>query len=128
MKHQLPYCEIEQLSENVFEITPKEGTIVDRNNLDDLHCFWNKLRSKPFGLLVNCENQFSRSFEGSRDMGKHPLTKKIAFLCSEDDRHSKRQLDLTQQIKKMDGHFWNHKVFSDRNEAIEWLTPQQVMS
>ena len=113
MKHHLPYCEIEQLSENIFEITPKEGTIVDQNNLDDLQSFWNKLRNKSFRLLVNCENQFSRSFEGSRDMGKNFLQHKTAFLINTDDDHSKEQLSLTQQIKQKTGHFLNHKLFYD---------------
>ena len=122
MKHQLSYCEVEQLSDNIFEKTPKEGVVVDKNCLDECWSFWNNLTKKPFGLLVNWKNQFSFSFEGSRDIGKYSLIQKTAILINESDHHSKKQLSLALQVKKMNGHYYNHKVFTDREEAINWLS------
>jgi hypothetical protein len=122
MKYQLSYAEIEQLSENIFEKIPKKEVVVDRNCLEESWDLWNKLRDEPFRLLINCKNRHRFSYEGSRDLGKHSLLQKTAILCDDEDYESKRQLQLTLQIKKMSAHFWNHKVFTDREEAINWLT------
>jgi hypothetical protein len=122
MKYQLSNCEIKQLSENVFEATPKKGIVVDKNCAEQCYKLWNDIRNKPFGLLVNCRNLFSRSFEGARDMGKHPLQQQTALLIKEDDYHHSTQLRLALQIKEMSGYLWNHKVFTDKAEAIEWLS------
>ena len=122
MKYQLSKAVIEQLSSNILEITPMEGIVVDKNYLDECWKFYDEQREKPFGLLINLKNQHSCSFEGSRDTGTHPLIKKTAFLCKKDDFRSKKHLSLLMQVKEMTGHFWNPKIFSDRNEAIEWLS------
>ena len=122
MKYQLSYGEIEQLADNIFEITPKKGIIVYKNIIDEGRDFWNNLRDNPFGLLINCKNKFSRSFEGSRDMGKYPLQQKTAFLFGKDDTESTKQLETTLEIKQMSGVFFYHKVFSDRDEAVKWLS------
>ncbi len=122
MKYQLSKCVVEQISDNIFELIPDKGVVADKNYLDECWNLWDDLRDKPFGLLINLKNPYIRSFEGSRDMGKHPLTEKIAFFCSEDDHRSKNQLKLTEQIKISTGHLWNYQFFSDRDKAIEWLS------
>jgi len=122
MKHQLSFCEIEQISENIFEKIPKEDAVVDKNCLEESWTLWDKLRVEPFSLLLNCKNQYRYSYEGSRDLGKHSLLQKIAILCNDEDYESKRQLQLMLQIKKMSAHYWNHKIFSDRKKAIKWLS------
>jgi len=122
MKYQLSFCEIEQLSDNVFETVVKEGIVLDKNCSDEVCNFWNNLRDKPFGLLVNCKNKYSRSFEGSLEVGKHPLQQKTTYFCNADDRYSKEQLKTTLQIIKMTKHSANHKIFSDRDNAINWLS------
>ncbi len=121
-KHQLSFCEIEQLSENVFELIPKKGITVDKNVIDEAKDFWNKLRDRPFGLLINCKNQFTRLFVGSLDMGKTPIQPKTALVFAKKDARSAQQLKTTLEIKATTGHFFHHKVFTDREEALEWLS------
>ena len=121
MKYQLSFCEIEQLSENIFEVVVKEGTMLDKKCADEVWTFWNDLRDESFGLLVNCKNKYTRSFEGSLEVGKHPLQQKTAYFCNADDHYSKEQLEITLQIIEMTDHSGNHKVFTDRAEAIIWL-------
>ena len=122
MKYQLSNCMIKQLSKNVFEIIPKEGIVVDKECVGECWKLWDDKREEPFGLLINCKNHFSQSFEGSRDMAKHPLIQKTVFLCAEEDDHSKKQLSLLLQIKEMSGHYWSHKIFTDRIQALKWLS------
>ncbi len=121
-KYELTNCRIEQLSENVFEATPQEGIVVDRICVDECETLWNEIRDNPFGLLINCKNTFSLSFEGSRDVGQHPFQQKTAILCNGYADGSEKKLRLTQQIKEMAGVFCNLKVFIGRDEAIKWLS------
>ncbi len=122
MKYKLTNCDIEQLSENVFEASPKEGIVIDRICLDECATIWNEKRDNPFGLLINCKNSFSFSFEGARDAGQHPLQQKTAFLCNDNADKLEMKLRWTQQVKEMSGIFCNLRAFADREEAIKWLS------
>lgn len=122
MKYELSHCEIEQVSENVFEGTPKVGIVVDKECVDECWKHWEKTRQEQFGLLINCKNKFSFSFEGAKDAFNHPLQLKTAIFCDENDYQSQNNLRFILQVKEMTLYCWNHKLFYDRNEAIEWLS------
>jgi len=121
MKYQLSYCDIERLSDNILEVTPKKGIVVNQNTLNEYWALLDEIQNKPFGLLINRKNTYFRSFVGSMEIGKHPLQKRTAILYS-NNKELERQLRKTQEIKKMSGHHWIHKVFTDRDEAIKWLS------
>ncbi|MGB5992742.1 MAG: hypothetical protein WBG61_10500, partial [Desulfobacterales bacterium] len=59
IKYNLSFCEIEQLSDNVFEVTINEGAIIDEKCAEEARIFWHDLRKEPYGLLVNNKNRFS---------------------------------------------------------------------
>ena len=120
MKHQLSFCEIEQLSSNVFEIISKNGIIFDENCTNEISIFWHYSRNKPFGLLINCQNQNSRPFEASREIGKHPLQQKTAILLNYADLENK--MEISAEIKKLIEDYTQHQFFSDRDKAIKWLS------
>ena len=120
MKHHLSFCNIEQLSHNVFETVAKKNTVIDKNCANESWIFWHHLRDKPFGLLVNCQNLYSHSFEGSREIGKHPLQQKTAILLNNNEL--KTELETTIEIKQSTGDDTPHQFFTDRNEAIKWLS------
>ena len=119
MKYQLSFCEIEQLSDNIFEVTINAGAIIDEKCAEDSEIFWHDLRTEPYGLLVNNKNRFSYSFMGSKKIGEHSLERKTAVLV--DDPISKGQMATVLDLKKMFGNATNRKVFHNRNEAIQWL-------
>ena len=120
MKYQLSFCEIEQLSDNVFETTPKKGIVLDKKCVDEVWSHWDKIRDKPFGLLVNYKNTYTHSPEGARYVGKHPLQRKTAILCT--DPELIKEIQKVVKIKKMHGSYIYHQVFSDRDEALKWLS------
>jgi len=119
MKYKLSFCEIEQLSDNIFEVTIKEVVIIDEKCAEEAQIFWHNLRKEPYGLLVNNKNRFSYSFMGAQKIGDHPLEQKTAVLI--DDKISKNQMSTVIELKKMAGNAENRKVFQDRDEAIKWL-------
>ena len=122
MKYQLSNCEIEQLSDSIFEATPKENIVVDQKCLDECWKHWDDSQKEPFGLLINCKNCFSFSFEGAKGIGEHPFQQKTAILCDKNDFESRKYFRLVLQIKEMSSHSMNHKLFYDREEAIKWLS------
>ena len=119
MKYKLSFCEIEQLSDNIFEVTINEGAIIDEKCAEEGRIFWHDLRKEPYGLLVNNKNRFSYSFMGSQKIGEHPLERKTAVLV--DDPTSKNQMSMVMDLKKIVGNVENKKVYQDRTEAIKWL-------
>lgn len=82
MKYTLSFCDIIQIADNIFETIDREGITIDKECADDAWKFWDGLRKKPFGLLVNCKNSYSFSFEGAREIGTHPLQKNTAILVN----------------------------------------------
>ena len=119
MKYKLSFCEIEQLSDNIFEVTINEGVTIDEQCAEEAQIFWHDLRKEPYGLFVNNKNRFSYSFMGAQKIGDHPLERKTAVLI--DDKLSKNQMSTVMELKKMTGNVENRKIFQDRDEAIKWL-------
>ena len=119
MKYTLSFCEIEPLSDNIFEVTINAGAVIDEKCSEESEIFWKGLRTEPYGLLVNNKNRFSYSFVGSQKIGEHSLERKTAVLVN--DPISKRQISTVLDLKNMVGNTENRKVFQDRDEAIKWL-------
>ena len=119
MGYQLSFCEIEQLSDNTFEVTTAEGAVIDDKCAKEANDFWQKIRKEPFSLLVNTKNSFSFSFTGSIEIGKNPLRKKTAILLSNKKR--KGEVAMTLELKKTENYSEKTRCFHDRAEAIEWL-------
>jgi len=119
MKYKLSFCEIEQLSDNIFEVTINEGVIIDEVFALEAEKFWHALIKKPYRLLVNNNNNFSYSFMGSQKIGEHLLEEKTAVLI--DDPITEEQLKIVLDLKKMSGNAANRMIFHDRDEAIKWL-------
>ena len=120
MKYKLSFCEIEQLSDNIYEVTINEGAVINENCAKEAERFWHDLRKTPYDLLVNNKNCFSYSFMGARKIGSHPLERKTAVLI-DDERPKKEEMSMVINLKKMEENVENRKVFHDRDEAIEWL-------
>ena len=60
---------MEQLSDNIFEVTINEGATIDEKCAEEARIFWHDLRKEPYGILVNNKNQFSYSFMGAQKIG-----------------------------------------------------------
>ena len=120
MIHQLSFCKIEQLSNNIFEVTTAEGTVIDDKCAKEANNFWLKLREEPFGLLVNTNNSFSFSFSGSIEIAKNPLRKKTAILLS--NKKTIAEVGVTTDLKNTANFPEETRSFQNRNEAIKWLS------
>ena len=120
MNHQLSCCEIEQLSENVFEKIPKPDIVIDRNCANESWIFWHHLRKAPFGLLVNFDDPYYHTSLGSREILTHPLQQKTAILLN----NAELETEFKKIVKKKEvaGDYTHYKIFTDRDNAIDWLS------
>jgi len=119
MKYKLSFCEIEQLSDEIFEVTVNEGAVIDEKCAEEGRIFWHDLRTEPYRLLVNNKNRFSYSFLGAQKIGAHSLEQKTAVLIG--DEISEGQMSTVMTLKKMTEDTENKRVFQERDEAIKWL-------
>ena len=119
MKYKLSFCEIEQLADNIFEVTIDGGAIIDEKCALEAQKFWHELRQEPYRLLVNNKNCFSYSFMGAQKIGEHSLEQKTAILV--DDPNTEEKMETVRNLKEMAGHWYNRQIFHDRNEALKWL-------
>lgn len=119
MKYKLSFCEIEQLSANIFEVTINDGATIDEKCAEEAEIFWKNLRKEPYGLLVNNKNRFSYSFMGAQRIGEHPLERKTAILIN--SPLSENQISTVMDLKQIGGTVHSKSVFRDREEAIKWL-------
>jgi hypothetical protein len=118
MKYSLSFCEIIQLSKNIFEAIENEDVVIDGQCALESWNFWNQLRIEPFGLLVHC-SELPLSFLGAQKIGDHPLQKKTALLLKKASQEKK--IDQAMDIKEVIGTPIRHKVFYDREKALKWL-------
>ena len=119
MKYRLSFCEIEQLSDDIFEVSINEGAVIDENSAEEARDFWHELRTEPYRLLVNNKNKFSYSFLGAQRIGEHSLEERTAVIVDESALNIYKSTVL--RLKKMAGNPENRRVFGDRDAAIKWL-------
>ncbi len=116
MKYSLSFCDITQITDNIFEVFENENVTIDKECTDESRKFWDELRTEPFNLLVHC-SEIPLSFPGAQEIARHPLHQKIA-LCIHNPRQEQK---LEVVMDKMIGRPLQHKVFNDREKAMEWL-------
>lgn len=119
MKYKLSFCEIEQLSDDIFEVTINEGAVIDEKCAEEGRIFWHDLRKEPYRLLVNNKNRFSYSFMGAQRIGAHSLEQKTAVLIG--DKIPEDQMSAVMNIKRMTEDMEHRRVFEERDDAIKWL-------
>ena len=119
MSWKLSFCEIEQLSDNIFEVTVNEGHVIDEKCAEEARLFWHNLRKEPYNLLVNNKNSFSYSFIGMQEIASQFLERKTAILL--DEEILIKEMSMVANLEKMLENVENRKVFQDRTEAMKWL-------
>jgi len=98
MNYSLSFCEITQLSENIFEAVENEDVVIDGQCVMEAWNFWNQLRTEPFGLLVIC-SELPLSFLGAQKIGDHPLQQKTALLLNKVSQE--RKLPMQWILRKL---------------------------
>ncbi|MCF8057044.1 MAG: hypothetical protein K9K37_10445 [Desulfocapsa sp.] len=118
MKYSLSFCNITQITDNIFEVFENKNVTIDKECADESWKFWDELRTEPFSLLVHC-SEIPLSFQGAQEIGRHPLHQKVALFI--DTPGQEQKLEVVMDVKKMIGTPLRYNVFYDREKAMEWL-------
>ncbi len=116
MKTQLPFGVVEQLAQDVFEITPNAGVELNADIAKVLIEYY-QARSNHPKVLVNRTNEYDTSLEFMQTMTSVPLLKAVAVYVPS------YQQALVAETQK-----FLFKIpferFLDRDEALNWLQQQ----
>lgn len=119
--HRLSFADISILQNDIAEIVVDEGVEIDQLMVAEYHQFLLANLSAPFAVLVNRKNAYTYTFEAQKTLAAINEMNAIAVLA-----YNRLARLSTEAINNMPREVdWNMQLFSDRNEAFNWLLCQQ---
>ena len=121
MKHELSFCSINILNENIAEVIVNKSVEMSIEMVEEYDEFLSTHFSSYFGLLINKVNRYDYSFEAKLSIASHEKLKVIAVINYSDESEA-----LTQKIKNLRAvDSWNLKNFSGIDlgwqDGFDWL-------
>lgn len=122
--HQLSFCTIKILRNDIAEVIINDGVEVDVKRLNEVESFLIRQLTPPFSLVMNKVNHYSFQYDAQVKMGTYQQLNAIAVIS-----YNKTSEILTETLKNIPRDMkWNLEVFSDREEAVDWAKSQQAKS
>ena len=118
----LPFLKIIKLGDDLIEVITHEGVELDTGMMEQYHTWIRNKLKHPCYILVNKINAYSYSFEVQQNLSTIPEIKAIALLV-----YTQASQLATESLQDMPRQKpWNSKVFSSREEALQWLEAQRT--
>lgn len=122
--HQLSFCTIKILREDLAEVVVNDGVEVNLTQLNEVETFLVSQLNAPFSLVMNKLNHYSFQFDAQIKMGTYEHLNAVAVIS-----YNKTSDTLTRALQDIPrNEKWNLEVFSNREEAIHWAKSQQAIS
>lgn len=109
------------LSSNIAEVIINAGVEMDEAMVDEYHEFLIANLQAPFGLLINKINSYSYNFAAQVNLATISQIKAMAVIAYNRITES-ATVSLIDTPRKLE---WNIKIFSNREEALQWLVSVQ---
>lgn len=122
--HELPYAKIIVLQDDIAEVIIDDGVIVDEAMVEHYHGFLLSHLNAPFSLLVNKINSYTYDFNAQMKLATLVEINAMAVIAY--NRITKNTTELLASYPRSKE--WNLKVFSNRDEALNWLILEQKKS
>jgi hypothetical protein len=122
--YELPFAKIIILRDDIAEVMINDGVIMDVAMVEQYHDFLLSHLRAPFSLLVNKVNSYTYDFEAQEKLATLTEINAMAVIAYN------RVTEITTQILASFPRDvnWNLRIFSDRDEALEWLLSEQALS
>jgi hypothetical protein len=119
--HELPFAKIIILRDDIAEVMINDGVEMDVNMVDQYHDFLLTHLRAPFSLLINKVNSYTYDFQAQEKLATLKEIKAMAVVAyNRVTRIATETLaSFPRDVK------WNLKIFSNREDALEWLLSQQ---
>lgn len=115
--YELPFAKIIILQDNIAEVIIDEGIVMDSHMVDEYHEFLLTHLDAPFSLLVNKVNSYTYDFLAQNKLANLEEIKLMAVVAYNRVTQITTEALASYPRRKQ----WNLKVFSNREEALEWL-------
>ena len=119
--HELPYAKIIILQDNIAEVMINDGVKMDLEMVEHYHEFLLSHLRSPFSLLINKINSYTYDFDAQLKLATLKEINAMAVVAY--DRITRITTETLASYPRSEK--WNLKVFSNRDEALNWLLLQQ---
>lgn len=115
--HELPFGTITIIRKDVAEVIINKGVEMNDEMVEKFHHFILEKLTPPFSLVINKVNKYTYSFEAQKKLGSLRELKAIAVVTYTEIStiSTKSVASFPREIK------WNMKLFSNRNDAVDWI-------
>lgn len=116
-QHQLSFCDIHILAENLAEVIVHEGIEMNMARVAEYHAFLLANLKAPFGMLINKVNAYSYTPGAQMALADLEEIRAMAVLAYSDASES-----ITQGLASLPRErAWNLRIFHNRQTALDWL-------
>ena len=119
--YELPYAEIIILHDNIAEVMINEDVKMDLEMAEHYHEFLLSHLRPPFLLLINKINSYTYDFDAQLKLATLKEINAMAVVAY--DRITRITTETLASYPRSEK--WNLKVFSNRDEAMNWLLLKQ---
>jgi hypothetical protein len=119
--HDLSFAKINLLRDDIAEVIVNEGVTINESMTDTYHEFLITHLRAPFSLLVNKVNSYSYDFNAQRKLATIEEIRSMAVVAYKEITRISTEALASMPRKKE----WQLQMFSDRENALQWLISQQ---
>ena len=122
--YELPYAKIIILQDDIAEVMINDEVKMDLEMVEHYHEFLLSHLRPPFSLLINKINSYTYDFDAQLKLATLKEINAMAVVAY--DRITRITTETLASYPRSEK--WNLKVFSNRDEALNWLLLQQKES
>lgn len=122
--YELPFARIILLQEDIAEVLINDGVEMGAGMVDQCHDFLRSHLRCPFSLLVNNSNSHSYSHAAQEKLATLEEINAMAMVAY----NQVAQFAAETLATYPRDHEWDMKIFSNREDALEWLVLEQDKS
>ncbi len=119
--HVLPFAKIIILREDIAEVIINDTVELTLEMVNDYHAFLLSHLSPPFSLLINKINSYSYTYNAQKELATLKEINAMAVVVYR--RATKISTETLVAVPRTEP--WNLKIYSNRNDALEWLIATQ---
>ena len=116
--HKISFARIDRLSPILGEVFVDHGTEVDVKMVDEIHAAFRSILPSSFSVLINKSKAYSSHLDALEKFGLLAELDKIAVYAP--NELARISADFSAAIPSSES--LDIKVFSERDEALDWLT------
>ena len=115
--HELSFAKIILLHDDVAEVMINDGVEMNAEMVKQYHDFLISHLQPPFSLLINKINSYTYDFQAQLQLATIKEINAMAVVSY--NRATKITTETLASYPRSET--WNIQIFSDRNEALDWL-------